>query len=109
MQGGTHADARLRRAFREEGGQSEESADESEGDDTGSQHDRSEHSEDEEVRLDAEQKQARLAAMLSLGPEDLARLDDGTRAAIEELRALPDAPTNTPPVRSRAAQQALHK
>lgn len=99
LQGGSHADARLRRAARQEAGESEEeSADESNADAAVSPGSPDHNSADEEEASEAERKQAQLAAMLSLGPEELARLEEGTRAAIEELRAQPESFASTPPV-----------
>lgn len=100
LQGGNHADARMRRAARLEAGQSEgdESDDESEEEAAGSPVDHSQDSADEEEEMEAGRKQAQLAAMLSLGLEDLAGLDEGTRAAIEQLRSQPDVQDATPPV-----------
>ena len=99
LQGGSHADARLRRAARQEaGGSEEESADESDADAAASPGSPDHDSADEEEALEAEKKRAQLAVLLSLGPEELARLDEDTRAAIEELRAQPESLASTPPV-----------
>lgn len=101
LQGGSHADARLRRAARQEAGESEEeSGDESDADAAASPGSPVRDSADEEEALEADRKRAQLAAMLSLGPEELARLDEDTRAAIEELRAQPESLTSSPPVSS---------
>ncbi|KAK9828267.1 hypothetical protein WJX74_006117 [Apatococcus lobatus] len=97
-EGGNHADARMRRAARQEAGQSEEESEEaSEEDAAGSPGSLNPDSVDEDEASEAIRKRAQLAVMLSLGPEELAGLDADTQAAIEELRAQPDAYASTPP------------